>query len=307
MTVHALILLTTIDPLEIVNPLPFSLAEQSGMIKEENQLWIHLDGGNGEKFFIFDLDNLSIQQELDFQNITNTDWEDIAEDDFHFYLGDFGNNVGNRMDLKIWKVAKTDLYDAIPENISPEIISFSYPEQVDFSDQNLNHDFDCEAMIVIGDYIYLFMKEWISNKSSIYRIPNQVGDHSAELMGSLDVNGLVTGAGYDSAHEMVLLIGYEFGLGATPFVYMLWDYNGDDFLSGNKRRIDLNWANHQTESICYDELGKWYIGNEYFEIGPIGFYNQLRQIDISEFLTGVIGIEEIENPATGPESEPFQR
>jgi len=285
---------TSIEATSIVNPLPISLSEQSGMIKEGNQIWIHLDSGNGEKFFIFNLDNLSIEQELNFQNISNTDWEDIAEDETHFYIGDFGNNNGNRTDLKIWKIAKSEFFDADPENIAPEEISFSYPEQTDFSNQNQNHNFDCEAMIVKEDNIYLFLKEWQSMESSIYKLPIASGDYSAELIGTLPVNGMITGADYDESHDIIMLVGYEIGLGIVPFSYMLWDFQNDDFENGNKRRLDLNWPNHQVESICYDQLGKWYIGNEYFEIGPIAFSNQLRQIDVQEFLTGVIGLYDLE-------------
>ena len=284
----------TINTTEVINPLPISLAEQSGMILENNELWIHLDGSNDQKFFILSLDDFSID-ELNFQNIVNTDWEDIAEDNDNFYLGDFGNNLGNRLDLKIWKIAKSELSESDPEDLNPEQITFSYPEQTDFSDQNQNHDFDCEAMVVMGDHIYLFLKEWISNQSSIYRIPKESGNYNAEFLGVLDVNGLITGAGYNPNEGMILLIGYELGLGAAPFVYMLWDFPNDNFELGNKRRIDLNWFNHQTESICYSSMNEWYIGNEYFEFGPIAFFNQLRLIDIAEFLSPSIGLEEISN------------
>ena len=37
-------------------------------------------------------------------NSKNKDWEDITKDNKFLYIGDFGNNLNNRKDLKIYKV-----------------------------------------------------------------------------------------------------------------------------------------------------------------------------------------------------------
>lgn len=284
--------ITTIDAQELVNPMPIALYEQSGMIKFNDQLWIHLDGGNAEDLFAWDIDNSQIDQSLVLQNVINKDWEDIAQDETHIYIGDFGNNVGNRTDLKIYKIAKTDLLDADPEDVTPEIIHFSYPEQTDFSNQNMAHDFDCEAMIVRGNDIFLFTKQWVSNGSSVYKLPISAGTHEAEYSGGLDVQGLVAGADHDPFHDITMLCGYELSGSVNTFSFMLWDYPENDILDGNKRKFTLDWPLYQIEAIAYDQFAQWYIANEYFEIGPVGFYNQLRRINVAEFLTDVIGEEE---------------
>ncbi|NND77763.1 MAG: hypothetical protein HKN39_06235, partial [Flavobacteriales bacterium] len=152
----------------LIDPMPMSLFEQSGMIKFNDRLWIHLDSGNGEKLFTWDIENEQIDQELNLQNMTNIDWEDIAQDETHIYIGDFGNNAGNRTDLRIYKIVKSDLLDSEPQEIEPQIIEFSYPEQTDFTDQTLAHDYDCEAMIVRGDDILLFTKQWVTAGTDIY-------------------------------------------------------------------------------------------------------------------------------------------
>ena len=39
-------------------------------------------------------------------NIKNTDWEEISQDKDFIYIGDIGNNSGNRDDLKIYRAGK---------------------------------------------------------------------------------------------------------------------------------------------------------------------------------------------------------
>lgn len=78
-----------------------------------------------------------------------------------------------------------------------ENISFQYSDQTDLSAKKANTtNFDCEAFIVSKDSIYLFTKQWSSSKTSIYVLPNQSGDHVAQLKHTLDTKGLVTGATY---------------------------------------------------------------------------------------------------------------
>ncbi len=60
----------------------------------------------------------------------NTDWEDIAQDENYIYLGDIGNNSGNRKDLHILRISKNSILKDTPKI---DIISFSYPDQTDFT------------------------------------------------------------------------------------------------------------------------------------------------------------------------------
>ena len=118
---------------------------------------------------------------------------------------DFGNNAsGNRSDLTIFKIAKNSLFD----NPKIETISFSYPEQTDFSKQKSNTtNFDCEAFIVSKDSIYLFSKQWKSSKTNIYVLPNEPGNHIAKFKSTLDTKGLVTGATYLEDKKIIISVG----------------------------------------------------------------------------------------------------
>lgn len=284
---------TTIIPELLVANMPNGINEQSGMIFFEEQFWIINDSGNMPEIYLWDQAIQEITDTIQFENFENTDWESLEQDNQYIYIGDFGNNAGNRTDLRILKLVKSELLGLNPEEIIPDAIEFFYPEQTDFSDQFMNHDFDCEAFIIWQNEIYLFTKEWISNQTSVYKIPNEIGNHEAELLGTLPVEGLVTGAGLDLANQLIVLLGYQINLAIEPFIYMLWDYPPDNFSMGNKRRLMMDWSNYQTETIAPIGENCWYIGSEYWEIGPLGFQNQLRKVNVSEFLSGSIGVTEM--------------
>ena len=299
---------TTIIPELIQGDLPNILNEQSGMIYFNDQYWIVNDSGNNPEIIIWDASSQTIVDTIQFQNIDNIDWESLEQDETYIYIGDFGNNVGNRTDLRILRLAKSELLGPTPELIVPDTIAFHYPEQTDFTDQLNGHNFDCEAFIVWQDQFYLFTKEWVSNITSIYKVPIQVGNHEAELLGFLPVQGLVTGASFDSTNNVIMLLGYQLDTAFLPFIYMMWDFPSNNFSLGNRRKIDLDWSNYKTETITHVSENCWYIGSEYWEIGPIGFQNQLRKIDVSEFLSGTTGWPDIQitgqvviypNPSSG--------
>ena len=52
--------------------------------------------------------NGNVSRTVTIQNAANVDWEDICTDDDYIYIGDFGNNSGNRTNLRIYKVLKSD-------------------------------------------------------------------------------------------------------------------------------------------------------------------------------------------------------
>src|SRR5665647_3174356 len=95
----------SIAPISSFN-LAGNLTETSGLISWNNQIWTHNDG---DDINIYALDSTSgtIIKSYPINGTTNTDWEEISQDDDFVYIGDFGNNSnGNRTDLKIVRIAK---------------------------------------------------------------------------------------------------------------------------------------------------------------------------------------------------------
>jgi hypothetical protein len=261
-----------------------SLKETSGLIAFENLLWTHNDDHDKT---IYGLDTLGkIQKKVILNKIVNHDWEEISQDSTYLYIGDFGNNYsGNRSDLHILKIEKKSFFD---ENPNIETISFTYSDQTDFSAKKQNTtNFDCEAFIVSKDSIYLFTKQWNNSKTSIYALPNQSGNHIAQLKDSLNTEGLVTGATFLESKKLIVLCGYS-KIG-KPFLYLLYDYKNNDFLSGNKRRINLQLSFHQIEGIATEDGLNYYLTNESLIRKPIiNVPQQIHRFDLSSILKGYL-------------------
>lgn len=289
----------SITPVSSVN-LSNTVSETSGLIKWGDYLWTHNDNTD-TTIYALDTTSGNIVQTYPLAGITNVDWEDISQDSSYIYVGDLGNNVhGNRTDLKIYRIHKDSLLNTVSVI---DTISFSYSNQLDFSSQSSNNtDFDCEAFIVTSDSIYLFTKQWVSKKTSLYTLSKTPGTHTATLKATLDVQGLITGATVVENEKIVALCGYTNTL--QPFFYLLYDYAANDFFSGNKRKINVSLAFHQTEAITTTDGINYFVSNEYFTQPPfVTVEQQLHRFDLMSYLgnylngtTTDVGEQKNQNP-----------
>jgi hypothetical protein len=275
----------TYNPVSISPILSFKLAsnliETSGLIKWGNYIWTHNDSDDNN-LYVLDSANGNLMQYYSLNGKTNTDWEEISQDADFIYVGDFGNNQnGNRTDLKILRIDKNSLLANTP---IIETINFSYSNQTSFTPTGSNNtDFDCEAFIVSADSIFLFTKQWISNKTGVYSVPKSPGTYVAVLKSSYDVQGLITGATYLESKNLVALCGYSNSL--QPFIYLLYDYNGTEFFGGNKRKIEIALPFHQVEGIASSNGLKYFISNEHFsEAQLIDIPQKLHILDLTDYL-----------------------
>ncbi len=259
-----------------VSKMPASINESSGLIWWRNCYWTHNDNGGKNEVYCLDSITGTIKQTISIKDATNNDWEDMTHDEDYIYIGDFGNNFGNRSDLSIYKVAKID----IPVNgdtiVDCEKINFSYADQREFTARNLNNDYDCEAMTSFGDSLYLFTKNWITFTSRLYAMPKKPGSYYIYPIDEYNINGLVTGACFDADSRRVVLCGYH---NYIPFIVIFSDYWRNDFFGGNKRRI--NFENHfatQTEAITFIRDNTYSISSERTRIRKSRIYN----IDLTE-------------------------
>jgi len=285
------------DPVSITPTASFSLSaeikETSGLIEWDNHLWSHNDDTD-INLYTLDTTNCTISQVYALNGVENMDWEEISQDDNYVYVGDFGNNAsGNRKDLHILRIEKNSLLSNTP---LIETIYFSYADQTDFTPAgNNNTDFDCEAFIISGDSIFLFTKQWISQKTSIYSFPKVPGTYIAKLNSTYNVGGLITGATLLPSRKLIALSGYSTAL--QPFIYLLYDFKSSDYFSGNKRKISVSLPFHQVEGIATTNGLKYYISNEYFSQPPyITIPQKLHILDLSNFLGDYIN--DLYNPVT---------
>lgn len=261
-----------------------SIRETSGLIAFDHLLWTHNDDHDKT---IYGLDSIGkIQKKIVLENAVNHDWEEISQDSSHLYIGDFGNNyAGNRQDMQILKIDKKSFLEGNP---TIETIYFQYEDQTDFSARKQNStDFDCEAFIVSKDSIYLFTKEWRSSKTRLYAIPNQSGKQIAKFKDTLDTEGLVTGATYLEAKKLIVLCGYT--KRGKPFLYLLYDFKDHNFLSGNKRKINIGLAFHQIEGITTTDGLHYYLTNEALVRKPVlNVHQQIHYFDLSPILNSYL-------------------
>ena len=260
--------------------LPDAIIETSGLAFFNNTLWTHNDGGNPDKIYRIDSLNGNVLQEVIIATADNIDWEDMAENDTHIFVGDFGNNPGNRMNLAIHRIEKSALSANI---VNSEVINFSYSDQSSFPNLPNNNNFDCEAFIIHNEVIHLFSKNWVNEKTRHYILPNTPGTHVAEFQSEFDVQGLITSAAIDDEGHVVLT-GYT--TGGITFMWLLFDFEGNDVFSGNKRYFSLGSAinTSQVEGVCFKSKGYGYISSEKFStLEP-----KLFSFDINAYLNNTI-------------------
>ena len=133
--------------------LPNQVEETSGLLYYNNKIITHNDSGSDANLYEIDPENGEITRVVTVVNATNIDWEDLGQDDTYIYIADIGNNNGNREDLKIYKILKSDFISST--NVTSQEITFSYEDQTDFSSQPNNSNFDAEAICVYQDQILI--------------------------------------------------------------------------------------------------------------------------------------------------------
>jgi hypothetical protein len=280
-----------VSPASSVN-LPDYLNETSGLIYWNQKIWTHNDDTD-IKLYSFKSSSVNDVKSYSLPRTVNNDWEDISQDFKYLYIGDFGNNKnGNRSDLKILRVDKNSL---LTNNTKIDTISFRYSLQNNLNASGSNNtDFDCEAFIVSNDSIYLFTKEWVSKKTSVYVLPKIPGKYVANYRDKYDAGGLITGATFHETKKLIVLTGYSSLL--QPFLILLYDYRENDFFSGNKRKVLINAPFHQVEGICSETELKYFISNESRTQSGITIPQKLHQLDLSELLGNYISSQSANVP-----------
>lgn len=251
--------------------LPVELNENSGIIYYNGLIWTFNDSGSDPDLYALSVPEGEVKHKVMFKGADNVDWEDIAQDLNYIYLGDFGNNNGNRVNLSIYKFPKDLITNSEEMEIVPEKITFNYEDQTDFSMHPNQNSFDCEAFFSTGDSLYLLSKGWINEISSVYRIPSAKGDYIARKISTLPVAGLVTGVDYLSEFNEIVLCGYS---DYIPFVA----YTSMDEMKNSKiknRYIFFNYLGAQTEGVCFYKGDTILISSEASEL-PARIYFTLK-------------------------------
>jgi len=246
---------------------PVVLEETSGMLFWKGGLWQHADGGAGPLLYETDTADGRIRRSVRVLDVWNRDWEDIAQDDSHVYVGDFGNNAdGARRDLAIYRIRKADLAEVSDSGgVSADRIAFRYPDMPDTVAAPNRTDHDCEAMVCLDGRLLLFTKRWVSNGTVLYTVPALPGEHVATKVDSFDTGGLVTGADLDPATGRIVLTGYSRML--ARFLWVFYDHPPGMPFRGRSLRIGLAGP-AQTEAVAFVGSDLLFLGSERFRMLP---------------------------------------
>lgn len=243
--------------------LPDELNESSGLVFMPSQQLIHInDGGNKPALIVTDTIG-NLLQNYCVPGASNVDWEDLTKDEKgNIYIGDFGNNRNARKDLLIYKLPAAKALNG-EDNLILEEIHFKYENQTDFPPKKKHRNFDTEAMVHIGDSIYLFTKNRtrpFSGYTYCYRIPDYPGNYVAEKVdsfytgnGPMEVDW-IAGAAYRSEPKTLLLLGYN-------KLWMFYYFEGTKFFSAKHNILYFDTFT-QKEAIAFKEGDKVYLTDE---------------------------------------------
>ena len=258
--------LTSFNQLSIVTQLSDLVDESSGLAFLNNNLITFNDSGGSNSLYEIDILNGEVIRTVDIINATNTDWEDVSVDSEYIYIGDFGNNYGNRQDLLIYKISISDFLNSADNSVYAEEINFSYSDQTSFQSNPYNSNFDAESIISLNDSLYVFTKNWVDGKSNVYSISKNAGNYIASKVDSVDVQGLITAAEYNINSNTLTLLGYDTD---SPFIVELSNFNESKFSQGLITKFPLivpETSSIQTEGLTnidnhYYISAEDYLGN----------------------------------------------
>ncbi|WP_306567957.1 T9SS C-terminal target domain-containing protein [Flavobacterium lindanitolerans] len=232
------------------------IPEGSGLCVWKGMLWTHNDSGEPVLFSLDTATGKIIEKYL-LPGVANNDWEDLAQDEDYFYLGATGNNTEKKDTVEILRIGKHDL---IRQKPSIEKIRFTWPETLtDGKRKKIN--FNCEAITVVGDSLYLFTKEQKrGRRTRIFTLSNRPGLSVAKYKSTLKTRILITGVSYDSGTKQLVLCGYNLLL--RPFLLVFPETENHDFFGGNMKQIKLRIPFHQVEGVATSDGKRYYAINE---------------------------------------------
>lgn len=265
----------------LISILPESQNETSGLASKGGRLFSINDSGDDAIIYELDHKNGNLLRAITIENASNKDWESLAQSESHLFIGDIGNNNGNRNDLVIYKVAWSEILSS--SQVSAEKIYYKYEDQTDFSGQDNGHNFDAEALVFANGALHLFSKNRGDGRTKHYLIPAQSGNHSVAPLENFDAKGLITGADFDPASNNLVLLGYTIqGINSKSFLWLISDIQSNLFFLNEKKRLDLGSPAFlgQTEGISFSSGSMINLSSEGFNQGGFSVDQRLMKMDL---------------------------
>lgn len=232
--------------------LPKEINESSGLIQaSDSTYWTINDGGGKNVLYEVTKKGEALRTQV-VENTTNVDWEELTIDDKGtIFIGDFGNNTNDRRNMTIYKV------DA-DKGFSAERLMLHYANQETFPAHRNAQIFDCEAMLAVGDSLYLFSKNRGRNRAvQLYALKATEGSYVLVPKDEIYLKAQVTGAAMSPDGKTFVLLAYgklyffESSLGKINF---------------DKPTYCVKMPLKQAESVLFERNNHIIITNEQGEI-----------------------------------------
>ena len=227
---------------------PEPVSECSGVAKLPSGNFAMInDSGNEPEVFIVDHSG-KLLKTFYLPDVCNIDWEELAYDEGHLYIGDFGNNANERKDLAILKYAVSDS----DELSRLEIIKFQYADQKEFPPGKRKMNYDLEAMIHTNDSIFIFTKNRtkpFDGYTYLYGMPDVAGSYTVERIDSFKTGvgekdfWWIAGADLSPNGRRLVLLGYD-------KMWIFYDFKNSDFFGG-KHEVLAFPSLSQKESVTF--------------------------------------------------------
>lgn len=261
--------------LVVKKELPKELKEISGITASGSDIWAITDKPRAAIYRLDPSGNL--KEQIEITNAEATDVEAVASDAAYIYIGDIGDNAGDRVERKIIKVSKARVKPGAQPRVTGDIIYFTFAEAGQPENKKQNN-FDCEALVSYKDSLYVFTKDRENKETRLYALPKNPGKHAPRFIDSFNSKGLITDAAINPANNELALIGYHKGH-KFPFIILFNNFRGNDLFSGRHEKINLadkpwDW---QLEGITYGNDNTLYFTCEGTKQVPATFYGIKRE------------------------------
>ena len=218
--------------------------ESSGMEADSDGFWTHNDSGGTPLLAKFSTKGDFIDS-LYYPEINNVDWEDITRDNKgNWYVGEIGNNLNKRKDLKIYKIG----------NNSIQTIHFRWEDQQEYPPPANNLNFDCEAFFWHDNKLYLFSKNRGTGPVRAYVLSDEPGEQIAKVIDEIELPRMVTSADVNES-------GSEFSLLCYGVIYT-FDFSNKLKPFEHPKRAHRFSRGGQSEGIAYTSESELLISNE---------------------------------------------
>ncbi|WKS94353.1 hypothetical protein [Riemerella columbina] len=216
-----------------------ALNETSGLTEIDGDLISFNDSGNAPDLYIINPETGEAIRRT--TNAKNYDWEAVTNDGKNLYIGDIGNNMGNRTNLGVYRIPYTEEgalnYD--------QYYTFQYARQKELQPLNRKNNYDAESMVYHRGHLQIFSKEWQSYDTKHYEL--RLDDEKKQSLEPLET--------------------YHLGYLATDATY----YNGQLYIIGYTKKAEVYlsvFTETQPNRFFEAPPKKYYLGMS-FKLGQI--------------------------------------